>query len=172
MFKTEFTIGTISGLESVTTMFRKPLCAINCVEWRGLDSYSFNQVPFFLPKKFFWKNSNIQLTISEIISSNSYMFGSDEEFINASIYYQDNSEQEILECVIEMTDWYENNSSQIYPSLIQESFLKIIPDRQGRCLQRHQENTMHVYGTHTLSRILNFHFLAQAFYCALSRSCL
>jgi putative glycosyltransferase (TIGR04372 family) len=133
MSRTLFTVGTISGLESVSTMFRKKLCPINCVEWRGLDSYNSQQCPIFLPKKFYWNETLKPLSIKEIVETKSYEFLFNEQFEKAGIFYKDNSPDDIIDAIEEMLNIVlEENLYGIDDFDLATKFSLEIPDRKGR----------------------------------------
>jgi len=135
MSRTLFTIGTISGLENVSTMFRKPLFAINCVEWRGLDHYTYKQCPIFLPKQFLWKSNSVPLTLNEIIQTGAYEFALEEQFEKSGIVYKDNTQDDILITIKQCLNVYLNQYLYLSEDIfLQNEFLKLIPLRNGRNL--------------------------------------
>ncbi len=133
MSRTLFTVGTISGLESVSTMFRKKLCPINCVEWRGLDSYNSDQCPIFLPKIFLWEKDLKPLSIKEIVDTKSYEFLFNDQFEKAGIIYRDNNPNDIIDAIEETLnliikeDKYSEDDNKL-----SNKFLSEIPERNGR----------------------------------------
>lgn len=136
MSRTLFTVGTLSGLESVSTMFRKTLCPINCVEWRGLDSYNSQQCPIFLPKKFFWKKNLKPLSIKEIVDTQSYEFLLNEQFEEAGIIYRDNDPNDIIDAIEETLNLiFKHNTYTKDENELASRFLSELPVRKGRKLE-------------------------------------
>jgi putative glycosyltransferase (TIGR04372 family) len=135
MHKSYFIVGTLSGLENVGLMFRRPLCAVNVSEWRTLDNFNFSQIPIFLPKKFIWKNSMIPLTLSEIITTGVYEFNWNKEFEKSGILYVDNTEDDIADTVNQMFMYIKSKDEYLELSLkdkLINDFLHALPKRNGR----------------------------------------
>lgn len=135
MFKSDFIVGTLSGLENVGLMFRKKVCAINVSEWRVLDNFDFTQIPLFLPKKFIWKESSIPLTLSEIISTRAYEFNWNKQFEKSGILYKDNSPDDIADAVNQMLLFTRDNDKYLnlsHKDNLINDFLYALPARHGR----------------------------------------
>lgn len=134
MHKSEFIVGTLSGMENVGLMFRKPVCAVNVSEWRVLDNFNLDQIPIFLPKKFLWKNTALPLTLNEIISTGAYEFNWNIQFENAGIIYVDNSEDDIVDAVNQMLMYSKNKNDYLdlsYQDVLINDFLAALPPRNG-----------------------------------------
>jgi len=135
MYKSEFIVGTLSGLENVALMFRRPICAINVSEWRVLDNFMRCQIPIFLPKKFIWSKTMNPLTLTEIVNTNSYEFCWNKQFLRSGIEYQNNSPNDILLTVKEMISYVlqqKNMGMDLTKNKICDEFLRIIPIVNGR----------------------------------------
>jgi putative glycosyltransferase (TIGR04372 family) len=95
-------VSTASGYDHLATMLRKKLLYVNYSESDTLELLNANQLPLFIPKKLVWLNTGIPLTGTEILETGANSFHSNSQYESFGIKYIDNTENEILEAVIEM----------------------------------------------------------------------
>ena len=91
-----------TGLDSITRINKIPFISSNFLPPH--DIYVDCNV-LIAPKKLYWKNSNIQLNLSEMIE---FSYGTTEEYIQNNIDILDLNENEILDCVLQMEEKLNN----------------------------------------------------------------
>ena len=97
-----YSLCTNTGLDSICRINKIPFISSNFLPAR--DIYVDCNV-LTAPKKLYWKSSNIQLNLSEMIE---FSYGRTEEYIQNNIDILDLNENEILDCVLQMEEKLNN----------------------------------------------------------------
>jgi putative glycosyltransferase (TIGR04372 family) len=87
-------ISTGSGLDYLGGIYRVPILLINYLPLSYLYSFFAG---ICVPKKLFWKNNGIQLSISQMLS---HSFLRSEDYLNKEIEIQDLNENEIMSNIV------------------------------------------------------------------------
>lgn len=102
--KCKFCISTSTGWDSLPLIFRRPILLVNYPEIKDLYKIEINQL--FIPKHFVSKETNKQITFSEILSNNKTFLSEDFELSKIAVI--ENSPEEIYEVVVEFDDKLKN----------------------------------------------------------------
>jgi len=116
-----FCITSGTGLDTISAVFRRPILFLNLTPLQTLWSWS-NTV--CCPKILTWKSSGSFLTMKEHLD-NSHSYNS--QYIDAGIEIVDLTEQQILDAVVEFSDYYQGQSFQaIRHQVTNKRFLEIL----------------------------------------------
>ncbi len=99
--KCEFMISTCSGIDGIAHVFRRPTLYVNYLQWGGVDCYTEEQVPLFIPKLLKWKINGRLLTLEEIVQFRANELSFQEQYEDLGVEVIENSEDEILSVVEE-----------------------------------------------------------------------
>jgi putative glycosyltransferase (TIGR04372 family) len=86
-------VTTSSGLDILGAVYKIPILQINFLPLHHLFSFSAGMI---LPKKLLWREKKSYLSISEMLNNG---FLKSDEYLNSGIKIIDLTEQEILECI-------------------------------------------------------------------------
>ena len=103
ILRCEYMVSCCSGYDHIATMLRKKLLYVNYTETHTLELLNSMQLPLYIPKKLVWAESGMPLLGSDILRLGVHTFYKEEQYENIGVKYLENSEQEILDAVIEMT---------------------------------------------------------------------
>ena len=126
-YKCEFVITSSSGWDSVPShLFRKPILYTNVVPIGLLLTFSSK---FMLTtRKYFDTNNNINLKFSDIYSKGYAFYTKNEEYLNSNLKLIENSQDEICDAVLEMTQFVSNKLRLTdYDLKLQKSFWNSFP---------------------------------------------
>ncbi|MBU3540793.1 TIGR04372 family glycosyltransferase [Polynucleobacter sp. UB-Tiil-W10] len=126
--KCKFMVSTGSGIDTIPMVFRKPVLYVNFSEWGHMDCVGINQVPLFIPKKFFYVSNKKYLSTTEICKLGVYQYSSEKEYIDNDVWWEDNTSQEIMDAVLEMELLVGKNNSKCHTgySENQENFSQLV----------------------------------------------
>lgn len=103
ILRCQYMISCCTGYDHIATMLRKKLLYVNYTETHTLELLNSEQLPLYIPKKLVWAESGMPLLGSDILRLGVHTFYKEEQYENIGVNYLENSEQEILDAVIEMT---------------------------------------------------------------------
>ena len=125
-----------SGIESLALCFRKPLVCVNLAEWVTLHLYNPDQYLLFIPKKFYWIENKLPLSMKKIIELNVNRITTEEELIKAGIFAEENSKEEINDVILEALEMLNGNHSYSSDDLkLQDAFIKSAGLYEGNALK-------------------------------------
>lgn len=138
--KSVFYFGSESGINSISTIFRKPLAIVNHLSTNYNHIRRLNHLELgFIPKKIFSRNSNRFVGLIEMYENNWRDFWSTRHYEDAGLELKENTEEEILNFFNESLNLFEEKTQKdqvLTPE--QEEFWKIItfyePDSFGEKL--------------------------------------
>lgn len=138
--KSIFYFGSESGINSISTIFRKPLAVVNHLSNNYNHIRRLNHLEFgFIPKKIFNKKSNNLVGLIEMYENNWTNFWSTGQFEDACLELKENTGEEVVNFFKESLNLYEGKSQKdhfLTPE--QEEFWKIVtfyePDSYGEKL--------------------------------------
>lgn len=114
-----FCVSTSTGWDAIPQAFRRPMCYTNFVPFEYLPTWLPNSLAIW---KHHWKDGK-RMTTEEIHKAGAGVFMGAQEYERAGIKLADNTPQEILEVVSEMTDMMEG---KFYPA-DQDEFWSTFP---------------------------------------------
>jgi len=100
--KCHFFISTGTGIDAVSSLFRKPILFVNYAPLNWAFSSCKNDI--FLPRKYWLNNENRFMSFREIFESGAGEFLSTAQYIDMGITLIENTQEEILEVTIEMEE--------------------------------------------------------------------
>jgi len=123
-----FTISTSCGWDSMTEIFKKPICYVNALPL-GFISTAANNNSIWLSKKLKFKKNNRLLSLNDQIKTGALMYLRKENYKDNDIIIEDNSSSEIDDTVNEMhlklnNLWVSNENDSIDNSLFWKKLSK------------------------------------------------
>jgi len=101
--KCRFFLTSGTGIDSVSTIFRRPIACVNFVNL-GFLQYSWGPNDLFIPKRFWKRAEGRYLSLSEIFQSGISMFTLGHLFEEHGIDLIENSPEEITDLAVEMDE--------------------------------------------------------------------
>jgi putative glycosyltransferase (TIGR04372 family) len=97
--KCEFYVSNGLGLDGVAAMFRRPMLFVN---YPHIQFLTINPIDLFIPKHFWSIEEKRMLSFKEIINIGAHTFTDDIHYKRAKIKSVDNTQDEILDAIVEM----------------------------------------------------------------------
>jgi putative glycosyltransferase (TIGR04372 family) len=125
MANCHFAISTSAGLDAISEIFRRPMVFVNHLPVGNLKTGDVRHIELF--KRLRWKESKEPLSLREQIETGAVHCFSSQQFESLGLDIEDNTEDEIMEAVLEMearlgNEWVEHASEQI----LQDKFFSIL----------------------------------------------